>query len=87
MELIYIKVNGEYYRPQAAGVQDPNKIKGRHYPVCIIKKLLFGRWQIDYYDEMAQFHAKGSYRIGDEDKPNVRVIISRSEVQEIKWFY
>ena len=84
MKLKYIKANGEYYLPQEAGVQDPNKNEGYHYPVCIIKKLLFGRWQIDYYDEYAQFYEKGGYRFGDEDKPNTRLILYPRGLEEIK---
>lgn len=87
MEIRYIKASGKYYRPQQAGVQDPDKLEGCHYHVCIIKKLLFGRWQIDYYDEHTQFYSKGGYSFGDEDKPNTRLIIYPSGVEEIKWMY
>jgi len=85
MKLKYIKANGEYYRPQKAGEQDPNKVEGCHLPVCIIKKLLFGRWRIDFYDHNTQFHEKGGYSWGDEDTPNTRLILYPSGIEEIRY--
>ena len=84
MRLEYIKANGEYYRPQEAGIKDPST-HFSNYHVCIIKKLWFGRWQIDYYDHHKQFEVYGSYGFGDEDTPNQRVILYPSGIEEIKW--
>jgi len=71
--LAYIKANGKTYRPQKAGVKNENKRQG-NYPVCIINKLWFGRFEILYYSENYQYE-KGGYAIGDEDKPNRRIIL------------
>jgi hypothetical protein len=83
MILEHIKVNGEYYYPQEAGVKDPNK-RFSNFPVCIIKKRLFGFWQIDYHCERTN-QKKGYTEFGDEDKPNVRLIVSPFHFQEIKY--
>jgi hypothetical protein len=80
MELEYIKANGTYYRPQPSGVRDESKCFGNHH-VCLIKKLFFGRWQIDYYDRFTA----GSFTCGDEDKTTSRKIIYPSGIEEIKW--
>ncbi len=80
MELEYIKANGTYYKPQLAGIKDETKRFGNHH-VCLIKKLFFGRWKIDYYDEYTQ----GGFTCGDEDKTNARLIIYPSGIEEIKW--
>jgi hypothetical protein len=84
MKLEYIKADGTYYRPQEPGVKDETKISS-NYPVCLIKKLFFGRWQIDYYDKDTQWREKGCYSIGDEDKPNVRLIVYPLGIEEIRW--
>jgi hypothetical protein len=82
MELQYIKTkNGDIFRPQKAGVTDESKICS-NYPVCIIKKLLFGMYQIDYFDE---FNVKGYHSFGQEDKPNTRLILYPSGIEEIKY--
>lgn len=86
MELQYIKANGIYYRPQESGIKDKSKNFG-NYPVCIIKKLWFNRWQIDYFDNDTQFERNGCYSFGDEDKPNQRVILYPSGIEEIKWLF
>lgn len=85
MKLKYIKASGKYYRPQRAGEQDPNKVEGCYYPVCIIKKLSFGRWQIDYYDEHTQSYENDEYGLGDENKPTTRLIIYPNGIEEIRW--
>ena len=86
MILKYIKANGVYYYPQKAGIKDKNKTFG-NCPVCIIKKLLFRRWQIDYYDDIIQYNMQGHYTIGDEDKPNQRLILYPSGIEEIRFDY
>lgn len=83
-KLQYIKANGKYYRPQESGIQDTSKAEV-NFPVCLIKKLWFGRWQIDYFDEITQIYDKGGYSFGDEDKPNQRVILYPSGIEEIKY--
>lgn len=85
MKLKYIKADGKYYKPQIAGVKD--KKSNCNYPVCTIKKLLFGRWRIDYYDEEIQYNELGGYAWGDEDKPNARIILYPSSIEVIKWMY
>lgn len=85
MKLLRLKAGGIDYKPQPAG----EPIPGRHltnFPVCIIKKLMFGRWQIDYFDEDYQsFETKTGYRFFDEDKPNKRLIIYPSGVEEVEY--
>ena len=76
MELEYIKANNVYYKPQKEGVQDPDKIKGCFYSVCIIKKRWFGLWQIDYHQEWSD---------GDENIPNRRLILFPSRIEEIRY--
>ncbi len=84
MKLEYIKANGVFYFPQKSGVKNESKSFSNHH-VCLIKKLLFGRWRIDYFDEMTQYDVQGSYSFGDEDNPNQRVILYPSGIEEIKW--
>tara|TARA_R110000772_G_scaffold43930_1_gene101089 strand:- start:285 stop:566 length:282 start_codon:yes stop_codon:yes gene_type:complete len=84
MELEYIKANGQYYRPQKAGIKDESK-RFSNYPVCTIKKLLFGLWRIDYYCDHTQFDVKGGYSFGDEDTPNKRAILYPSGIEEISY--
>jgi hypothetical protein len=81
MRLEYIKANGIYYRPQKAGVQDTDKIEGCLLLVCFIKKLFFGRWQIDYYDDGLYVY-KSSY---DNQKPASRLILYPSAIELIKY--
>lgn len=87
MKLDYIKANGKKYYPREAYVQDPNLIEGCYYPVCFIKKLFFGRWQIDYYDDYVQYEINGGYSMRDECKPNARIILYPSGIEEVKWLY
>jgi len=81
--LIHIKANGVYYKPQIPGVETDNLFG--FYHVCTIKKKLFGRWQIDYYDEDYQFLYRGGYCVGDENKPNQKLILYPSGIEEIKY--
>lgn len=84
--LEYIKANGEYYTPQEPGVQDPKKIEGVFYPACYIKKLWFGRWQVDIYDDFAQYHIHGSSTLHSNQKPNTRIILYPAGIEEIKYY-
>lgn len=61
MMLVYIKANGIYYQANET---------------CLIKKLWFGRWQVDYFDYLY---------LGDTGKPNMRVILYPSGIEEIKF--
>jgi hypothetical protein len=79
MKLDYIKADGRRYRPQEAGVKMPKSY--RNYPVCKIKKLLLGRWMVEYYDD---YDCDG-YSFGDEDTPNKRVILYPAGIEEIRW--
>ena len=83
MKLEYIKANGKCYYPQEAGIQHSNR-PNENYPVCLIKELWFGRWQIDYYDE-DKWSNSLSARI--EDEPNQRLMLYPSGIEEIKWDY
>lgn len=84
MELEYIKVDGIYYRPQEPGIKDESK-NYSNLPICLIKKLFFGRWQIDYYNEDIQFNVLGGYSMGDEDKTNTRLIVYPSGIEKIRY--
>ena len=85
MKLEYIKANGKYYKPQEAKIKID---KFKNHPVCTIKKLLFGFWQIDYYCLEAQYKIKGDFSCsrGDEDTPNKRVILYPWGIEEISYF-
>lgn len=78
MKIKYIKANGEYFWPQEKGVQDPKKIPGCFKPVCYIKKLWFGRWQIDLHDDYFSSHWNNQI-------PNARLVLYPAGIQEIKW--
>lgn len=80
MKIEYIKANDVYYSPQEVGVQHPEKIPGCFYAVCHIKKLSFGRWQIDFYDEFLDFCKHQNNQI-----PASRVILYPCGIQEIKY--
>lgn len=84
MVIDHIKANGKYYRPQKAGIQDPEKIEGYCYPVCYIKKLWFGRWRIDYHDGWDLDYTKG---VGMNNKHLIttRIILYPSGIEEIKY--
>lgn len=81
MKLEYIKANDIYFHPQEAGVQDPRKREGCFYPVCYIKKISFGRWQIDYYDSNIYAYPDNN----NNQLPASRLIIYPSGIQEIKY--
>lgn len=82
MEIEYIKANDKYYYPQLAGIQDSKKHIGYCYDVCFIKKLIFGIFQIDFYDP---YLVKGGYGRETNQKPNARLLIYPSGIQEIKY--
>jgi len=84
MEIAHIKANGNYYRPQEAGVQNPGLIKGCCYPVCYIKKLWFGRWQIDYHSSYDVDYNKG-VPFHSEHIITTRIILYPSGIEEIKY--
>jgi len=84
MKILYIKANGEYHEAQERGVQDPKLIEGRNLPVCKINKLMFGRYQVDYYE--AAYDTNRSFN-SDNGKPNVRLILYPSGIEEVKFKY
>ena len=43
---------------------------------------MFGRWQIDYFDE---FNHKGFWGNNENQTPNTRVILYPSGIEEIKY--
>jgi len=84
MKIEYIKANGVYFRPQEPGIKDKLKIEG-NYPVCKITELESDKWKIEYFDIDAQFSDKGSYSYGDENHPNVMLILFPSGIEEIRY--
>jgi len=83
IKIRYIKANGKYYHPQKAGEQMmplSKYRKGAFISICFIKKLWFGRWQIDFYDKM---HWVGYST--DNQKPNTRLIIYPNGIEEISY--
>lgn len=84
MELLYIKANGEQYSPCKPNTQIYGHHKGSYHPVCRIKRLMFGRWQIDYYDEYCYDDIDG-YTEYRNQAPNARLILYPSGIQEIKY--
>lgn len=84
MEIEYIKANGKYYRPQKAGVRMEDSLC--NHPVCVIKKLFFGVWRIDYHCEYTRrYIIQCGYTPGDEDIPNKRLILYPSGIEEISY--
>lgn len=81
MEIIHIKVNGTYYKPVKPNTQAVGCWDGVYEPICTIKKLLFGRYQIDYYDRYLEEYGK----IGGNIYPNARIIAYPSGIEEIKY--
>ena len=83
MQIDYIKTKDKIYKSQKKGVKDESKHWG-NYPVCNIKKLSFGRYQIDYFCRIRQCYVlnKG-ISDGDEDTPNTRVILYPNGIEEI----
>lgn len=84
MELEYIRTNSNLFIPQKAGVKTEKGSLVNHH-VCIIKKLLFGRWQIDYFDKWENINNGRGYRFGDEDVPNKRLILYPNGIEEISY--
>lgn len=85
MKIEYIKANGILYRPVKKETQHPSYHPGLFMNVCFIKKLLFGKWQIDYFDENVSFDKKGFSTFNDNQEPNVRIILYLSGIEEIKY--
>lgn len=81
-KLCNIKSGNKFFIPQKAGVQDPECRPGFLLPVCYIKKLWFGRWQIDYYDELYETEGFGNKR---NQTPNTRLILYPSSIQQIRY--
>lgn len=83
MEIDYIKTKDRIYKYQKKGVRDETRIDG-NYPICNIKKLSFGRYQIDYFCSIHQCYVlRKGFTSGDEDKPNLRVILYPNGIEEI----
>jgi len=86
MEIEYIKTNGRFYYPIAKGVKNEGAIMDSIcLDVCFIKKLLFGRFQIDYYDARTACEKEGGCSMFHNQIPNVRLIVYPSGIQEIKY--
>lgn len=83
MQIEYIKSGGEKYYHQEKGEQDPTKIEGICYPICLITKKVFGRYQVDYYDEFEKPVTDDWYQ--ENQIPNRRLVIYPSGVEEIKY--
>lgn len=76
MKLEYIKSNGKVYRPVEPKTEGWG---GLFIPVCYIKKMSRGRWQVDTWD----IHASG-YGSSNQE-PNTRIILYPSGIEEIKY--
>ncbi len=75
----HIQADGKRFYPQESGVQDIDKVKGCFYPVCFIKKLWFGRWQIDYHEDFMYGYSQ------DNQIPNARLILFPGGIEQIKF--
>ena len=79
MEIEYIKANGEYYFPSK---EVDLKYTSVGKPIqCHIKKLWFGRWQIDYFEWILG----ESYCNTDMVKPNSRIVLHNLGIEQIKY--
>ena len=81
MQLEYIKANGKYWYPMKSGVQHPNRREGCFYPVCFIKQISNGRWQVDYFDN--NYCAYKDH--WDNQIPGSRIILYPSGIEEVKF--
>ena len=84
MKLKYIKADNIYYFPVGEKVQDPKCWEGIWKPVCFIKQLSGGKFQIDMWDSNSADWENG---VGNEDKqtPNTKIILYPSGIQEIRY--
>ena len=83
MQIDYIKTKSNIYKSQKKGVKDESK-RFTNYPVCNIKKLSFGRYQIDYYCSLHQCYVlKKDISFRSEDIPNKRIILYPNGIEEI----
>lgn len=82
MKISYIKTKDKTWYPQKAGVQVPKYREGYFYPVCYIKAISKGRYQIDYFDDSYI----GVYNNAvDNQHPHSRKIIYPSGVLEVEF--
>lgn len=87
MEILHIKTkDGIIYKPQEVGIKDESKVF-KNFPVCNIKKLSKGKFQVDYFDEDFQWENKKCLSTNDGDTPNVRLVLYPSGIEEIKYKY
>ena len=73
MTIEYIKTKNACYYP--TDKRSTNKYSWLYKPVCYIKKLWFGRWQIDYYDPYTEYETKGFSNANSNQSPNVRLVV------------
>ena len=87
MKLKHIIANGRCYIPHGTRDQIEGCREGVYHPVCEIKKLLFGRWQVDFHDEDYKYYNEKGQRYYPLDKSNVntRIILYPSGIEQIKW--
>ena len=83
--IIYVKANDTYYFHTPKNVQKDDCIAGCYRDVCYIKHLLFGRIQIDLYDENLYLTKHGYVTFNGGQEPNCRLILYPSGIQEIKY--
>lgn len=85
MKVDYIKTKTQIFKNQKSGVKDKSKYFG-NLPVCNIKELTLGRFQIDYFCSIHQCYVlKKGLSIGDEDKPNKRIILYPNTIEEVHY--
>jgi len=83
MKIDYIKTKNKTFIAQKSGVKDESKYFG-NIPICKIKKLTLGRFQIDYFCSIHQCYVlKKGLSLGDEDKPNKRIILYPNAIEEV----
>ena len=84
MKLEYIKANGVRFYPV-----EPKTVRTGYHtfkPICYIKKLWFGRWQVDYYDETIHYHDQRMVGMMERNQtPSHRIILYPSGIEEIKY--
>lgn len=85
MKLRYIIVKGEYYYPMDKWIQDPKKIEGAYYPVCYIKPLEGGLFQIDYFNEVYPYERTEHFPDQGNQTPNARIIAYPSGIEKVEY--
>lgn len=84
----YIKAGGNFYQAMEPGEELKKRADGKHfnnYQARRIKKLLFGRWLIEYYDYWIEKELRGGWTSESHLKANTRIILYPSGIEEIRY--